>query len=184
MTQRPWVSTALALLVGTVAPLSAALADFEVTAPDGRRILVKDDGTWRQVEAAAPETTKEKPEEKGEAVLSLERRTEVGPNCRFGFRLVNDFPYEIQSIVPSFAAYRPNGVLYDTRSVGFVSMKPGNSLYREVLFQGIACEEIARLQVTGGDRCVMGDLDRFSAETGACLRRVRVVPSNVVRFEK
>jgi hypothetical protein len=30
----------------------------------------------------------------------------------------------------------------------------------------------------------MGDLDRFSAEGGKCLERVRVVPSDLVRFEK
>jgi len=30
----------------------------------------------------------------------------------------------------------------------------------------------------------MGDLDRFSGETGKCLARVRVVASDLVRFEK
>ena len=185
MTRHPWIAAAAALLfLGALAPLSAARADFEVTGPDGRRILLKDDGTWRHLDAAPPEPSKEKPAETGEAVLSLERRTEVGPNCRFGLRLVNDFPYEIQSIVPEFAAYRPNGVLYEIVSVGFASMKPGNTQYREILFRGITCNEIARVQVTGGDRCVMGDLDRFSNEPGRCLARVRVVPSDLVRFEK
>ena len=183
MTRHGWMTVA-AILLGTAAPLSAAGADFEVAAPDGRRILLKDDGTWRYVDSAAREPSKEKPAEAGEAVLSLERRTEVGPNCRFGLRLVNDFPYEIQSIVPEFAAYRASGVLYETVSVGFASMKPGNTQYREILFRGIACNEIARVQVTGGDRCVMGDLDRFSSEPGRCLARVRVVPSDLVRFEK
>ena len=174
----------MVLLFGSLAPLSAAWADFELTAPDGRRILLKDDGTWRHVEAAGQDPATAKPAETGEAVLTLERRTEVGPNCRFEFRLVNNLPYEIENIVPFFAAYRANGVLYDTRSAGFVSMKPGNSQNRTVLFQGITCQEIARLQVVGGDRCEMGDLNRFSPGAGMCLARVRVVVSDIVRFEK
>ena len=52
------------------------------------------------------------------------------------------------------------------------------------MFRGISCQEIARLQVSGGDRCVMGDLDRFSFDSGVCLSRVRVVESKLVRFDK
>ena len=173
----------MVLLLGALAPLSAARADFEVTGPDGRRILLKDDGTWRYQEAGK-EQPKDKPTVTGEGVLTLERRTEAGPNCRFGLRLTNNTNYEIQNIVPSFSVYRANGVLYETLGVGFFSIKPGNNVYREVFFQGITCQEIARLQVSGGDRCVMGDLDRLSYTGGACLERVRVVPSDLVRFEK
>jgi len=53
-----------------------------------------------------------------------------------------------------------------------------------VLFQLITCPEIARLKVVGGDRCSMGELDRFSPEKGICLERVRVVPSDLLPFEK
>ena len=179
-----WISAGMALLLGTLAPLSAARADIEVTGPDGRRILLKDDGTWRYQEAGGDAKPADRPKVSGEGVLSLERRVEEGPNCRFGLRLANNTNYEIHNIIPYIAAYRANGVLYDTLGVGFFSIKPGNSLSRDVVFQGITCAEIARIQVTGGDRCVMGDLDRFSAEAGECLARVRVVPSDLVRFEK
>lgn len=184
MRRQLWISAAMAFLLGALAPLSSARADFEVTGPDGRRILLKDDGTWRYREAAGEDNSAEKPKVTGEGVLSVERRVEEGPNCRFGLRLANNTNYEIHNIVPYIAAYRASGVLYETRGVGFFSIKPGNSLYREVVFQGITCKEIDRLQVTGGDRCVMGDLDRFSAEGGRCLERVRVVASDLVRFEK
>ena len=184
MRRKLWISAGMAFLLGALAPLSSARADFEVTGPDGRRILLKDDGTWSYREAAGEVKDADRPKVTGEGVLSLERRVEEGPNCRFGLRLANNTNYEIQNIVPYIAAHRANGVLYDTRGVGFFSIKPGNSLYREVLFQGITCKEVDRLQVTGGDRCVMGDLDRFSAEGGRCLERVRVVPSDLVRFEK
>jgi hypothetical protein len=184
MTRIRRIAGAFALLVAAAAPFSAARGDFEVTGPDGRRIQLKDDGTWRYVEAKAPEQDKEKSKVTGEGVLTLERRTEVGPNCRFGLRLQNNTNFEIENIVPSFSVYRASGVLYETRTVGFYSIRPGNSLYREVFFQGIACSDIARLHVSGGERCVMADLDKFSSIGTACLDRVRVVPSDLVRFDK
>jgi hypothetical protein len=184
MTRIRLIAGAFALLVAAAAPFSAAWADFEVTGPDGRRIQLKDDGTWRYLETAAPDEGKEKSKVTGEGVLTLERRTEIGSNCRFGVRLQNNTNYEIENIVPSFSVYRANGVLYETRTVGFYSIRPGNSLYREVFFQGIACSEIARLQVSGGERCVMADLDKYSSTGTACLDRVRVVPSELVRFDK
>ena len=55
---------------------------------------------------------------------------------------------------------------------------------REFEFTGIACQDIARVQVVGGDRCEMGDLHRFSDLKGQCLERVRVVSSDLVRFDK
>jgi hypothetical protein len=163
---------------------AVVLADFEVTGPDGRRILLKDDGTWRFGDAAGEAQAIGKPTETAAAVLTLERRADAGPNCRFEFRLANNLAYEIWSIVPAFSAYRPDGVLYETRSAGFVSIKPGNSQNRAVVFQGITCKEIAHLQVSGGDRCEMGELNRFSNEAGACLARVRVIASDLVRFDK
>ena len=88
--------------------------------------------------------------------------------------------------MPYYAAYRADGVIYDTVASGssFASMKPGDKLIRELDFAGIACRDIVRLQVVGGDRCDMGDLDKFSATDGQCLARVRVVPSDLVRFDK
>jgi hypothetical protein len=170
----------------------AAAADFEVAAPDGRRILLKDDGTWQYVEdkdrkqagKAEKEAPKEKPKVVGEAVLVIERRVDGGGGCIFGLRLVNSFPYPIQSIVPTFSAIRSNDVAYHSLTAGFVLLKPGDSQSREILFRGISCQEIARVQVSGGERCVMGELDRFSFDDGECLRRVRVVPSSFVRFDK
>jgi hypothetical protein len=180
---------ALAAAVGLAL---AAAADFEVTAPDGRRILLKDDGTWQYVDAKgkeqpkeqAKEPAKEKPKFVGEAVLSLERREERAGGCAFGLRLVNNFPHPIQSLVPTFSAIRSNGVTYDSVVSGFQSLKPGDTQSREIRFRGISCQDIARLQVSGGDRCTMGDLDRFSFGEGECLARVRVVASDLVRFDK
>jgi len=183
------------LLAVTAATQQAASKDFEVTGPDGRRILLQEDGRWRYIEpttAAKSDAAAEdaKAEDKGvakdtgEAVLTLERKIDGNRICRFRLKLVNNLTYEIRSIVPEFKVYRANGVVYDTVFGAFQFIKPGDSRSREVRFNGIACPDIARLQVTGGDRCEMGDLDKFSSVKGKCLEHVRVVESDLVRFDK
>ena len=175
------------LLVAGIALGHAAEADFEVTGPDGRRILLKDDGTWRYSDAKDTDQSsdKSKKTETGEAVLQLQSKTEVSNGgCRFELGLANNLPYEIRQFVPVFSAHRANGVLYDSVSSGFFSIKPGNSRTQEIVFRGIPCRDIARLKVAGGDRCQMGDLDRFSGGQGHCLARIRVMESKLVQFDK
>jgi hypothetical protein len=178
-------------------------ADFEVKGPDGRRILLKDDGRWRYIDPKSegpsaqsqpseaqsaakdkPAEAGDKPKNQGEAILSLERKTEGNRICRLRLKLVNNLGFEIRSLVPEFKAYRPNGVVYDSVFRAFQFIKPGDSQTRELRFDGIACPDIARVQVTGGDRCEMGDLDKFSPVKGKCLEQVRVVESDLVRFDK
>ena len=174
------------LLVAGMALSCTVRADFELAGPDGRRIRLMDNGTWQYVEAKDQDHAEGKTKAEGESVLSLERKIERGSNCRFAVRLVNNLPYEIKSLVPYYSAYRADGVIYDTVASlsSFASMKPGDMLNREFEFVGIACRDIVRVQVVGGDRCNMGDLDKFAATEGQCLARVRVVASDLVRFDK
>lgn len=174
------------LLVAGIALSRPALADFELTSPDGRRVLLKDNGTWQYLEGIEKDQIDNKPNEAGEAVLLLERKVERGNGCRFVVKLVNDFPYEINSLVPYYAVYRASGVIYDTVSSpsSFTGLKPGDKQSREFEVRGITCADIVRVQVVGGDKCVMGDLDKFTDGKGKCLARVRVVGSDLVRFEK
>jgi hypothetical protein len=175
---------ALALLTGW---LPLAYADMELTDPSGRRILLKDDGTWRVLEAKAPGAAASAAEaEKAPEVahLRLLRRVELPSSCRFEFELANTLPYEIRSLVPLFAAHRANGVVYATESVAFGPVKPGDKIQRALSIAGIACRDIARLRVQGGDRCEMGDLHRFSDAKGQCLERLDVQPSDLLKFEK
>jgi hypothetical protein len=185
------------LLCAGIALAPAAVADFEATGPDGRRILLKDDGTWRYLDVkgkeqpakdkavvAEKDAAKSKPAATGEAVLRVQRKTGEGNVCRFEVQLVNNLPYEIRSLAPSFSAHRANGVVYDSVLAAFQAIRPGDSQKQEILFRGISCQDIARLQVVGGDRCVMGELDRWDTTDGSCLQRVRVVESDMVRFDK
>jgi hypothetical protein len=180
----PFIAMACALALAS----AAAAADMELTAPDGRRVLLKDDGTWRYADDSAAKpagdatSAGKKPE--GEAVLSLEGKIEGNRICRLQLRLVNNLPYEIRSLVPELSISRPNGVVYDSLLAGFSFLKPGDNQRREVRFNGIDCKDIARVLVGGGDRCEMGDLDKFTPGRGMCLARVRVVASDVLPFEK
>ena len=174
------------LLIAGMVLSQPGRAAFEVAAPDGRRIMLYDNGTWRYMEAKRAEPADDKSKEGGEAVLSLERKTERGNNCRYSLRLVNNLPYEIRNLVPFYSAYRANGVIHDTvpSLSAFTALKPGDKQDREIDFAGIACQDVVRVQVVGGDRCEMGELDKFSPRKGECLARVRVVASEVVRFDK
>lgn len=164
----------------------AVQADFELSGPDGRRILLKDNGTWQYVEAKEKERANAIIKNPDEAQLVLDSRTDRGTNCRFVILLINNLPYQIRSFVPYFSAFRANGVLHDTVSSpsSFAVLRPGDQQRREVDFTGIACQDIARLQVVGGDRCEMGELNKYSEAKGQCLARVRVERSDLVRFEK
>jgi hypothetical protein len=182
--KRPiWLVAEGILFIAGMALSHAVQGDFELTAPDGRRLLLKDNGTWQYLEAKGKERADDQIKE-GELGLLLERKLERGNNCRFGMRLTNNLPYEVRSLVLSYSAYRANGVMYDTVSSGFGSLKPGNTQTREIEFAGIPCQAIGRVLVAGGDRCEMGDLNKWSYEKGKCLARVRVMESDQVRFEK
>jgi hypothetical protein len=181
-------TAALFLIIAGLFSSDPAVADFELTAPDGRRVLLKDDRTWAYVDKKeAPPEDKKKAE--GELVLLLDRRIERDNSCRFRVQLANKMPYEVQNLVLHYSAYRANGVVYDTVSSGraFGSLKPGDTQAREFEFYGLPCRDIARVQVVGGDRCAMGEMHRWldqAEHKGQCLAKVRVAESELVRFDK
>lgn len=179
---------ALLLAIGASQP---ARADFELNDAQGRRILLKDDGTWRYLDADAKPATAPAADAASKpaapatpAELRLLRRTELSAGCSYTLVLNNALPYEISSLVPEFAVLRASGVVYTTQGLGFGPVKPGDSHQRDLRIVGIACQDIAKLQVQGGDRCNMGDLNKFSDAKGECLARLRVLPSELVSFEK
>jgi len=183
MTKHPLsILRALALLLAA-ACLPLAHADFELKDDKGRRILLKADGTWRYVDAPAPGATAAAPALQ-QAELLLERRLDVPGACRFELALNNTLPYEIRILVAEFTAVRANDVAYTTQTAAFGPLRPGDRARRGLQIEGIACADIARLDVKGGDRCEMGELNKFSEPNGQCLVRVKVLPSELLRFAK
>lgn len=177
--------TLLFAAAACMAALPAASADFELRDATGRRIQLKDNGTWRYVEAAAAADAKAsdaKPQPLAD--LQLLSRADSPGGCQFEFSLKNHLPYEIRSLVPDFAVHRANGVVYSTQTLAFIALKAGDQRQRALRIEGIACADIAKLQVLGGDRCEMGEIDRFTEGKGLCLAQLRVLPSDTIKFEK
>ena len=183
--------TAWALLVASLTAFllgvagTAAAADIELVTPEGRKVILKGDGTWRYVDAAVPSgAAAGAAEPTVQAELSLLRRDVRGVGCRLSLKLENKLPYPIKNLVPFFSAIRPDGVVYQTMSTSFLELRPGDSRERTVDFTGITCDNIGRVEVNRGDRCDMAELDRFTEGKGLCLARVKVLPSSLMRFEK
>ena len=162
----------------------AADAELELVAPDGRRVLLKNDNTWRYVEEKKDKPEKIEKVAEQLLLLRVESKLDLPTGCRLGIRLANKAPYEIRSLVPEFTAYKTDDVVYDTVFMAFSFVKPGDSQYREIRFPGIACAAIGRVKVMGADRCDMQDLGKFSEVKGECLARLRVEASELVRIAK
>lgn len=174
--------TVLLLAVVAVCTGLAQAADMVLTTPDGRSVVLKDNGTWAY--QAGPASDKPVEYKGPMADLRLERKTDRGAHCRLTFSLVNNLPHEIVHVIPNFAVFRANGVLHESVSAAFQNIRPSDRIERSVDFSRITCAEIARVQVVGGDRCEMGTLHKFSEPNGQCLARLHAVPSDILRFDK
>ncbi|MGB0721626.1 MAG: DUF3157 family protein [Gammaproteobacteria bacterium] len=198
MTLRSVVTIALITLAGLPALVHAGF--IIVTTPDGREVRLKDDFTWEYLDGqggamTAPTTapaggspqgrsTQAKNDELALLDLTLERVDSRASSCSLGIRLTNNAGYLVTSIVPRITAWVRDGTIaYDTQSVEFSSIKPLRSEYETVKFFGIPCEKIDWLQVHGGDRCTLDNLDKFSPNKGECISRVKVIPNEWIEWK-
>jgi hypothetical protein len=149
----------------------------EVVTPNGRHVLLKDDFTWEYLEV------EQLPAEES-AVLEVVNIKALRDTCDIGFRLTNNLPYMIKSLVPRFSAYTKDNVNFDTRSKSFNSIKPTRSQYQKVRFIGIACSDISHIKLHGADRCTMGPFTKFDSGEGECLKRVYVQESDLIKVIK
>jgi hypothetical protein len=150
---------------------------IEVVTPDGRHVLLKNDHTWEylELEQLPPEES---------AVLDVVNVKELSNACDIGFRLTNNLPYKIKSLVPSFSAYNRDQVLFDTQSKSFNSIKPTRSQYQKVRFIGIICPDISHIKLLGADRCTMGPFTKFDSGEGECLKRVYIQENDMIKVLK
>lgn len=171
-----------AILATSVLTAQLAHADFELTAPDGRRVRLKENGTWAYAQTKDEASTRTP---RRELLLSLQGKETRQNNCRLSVQLLNHGRDEVASLVLHYSAYRDGDVIY-TVAAGqrFNSLKPGDKQTTLVDFAGVSCEQIARVQVGGGDRCELGELNKFTDAKGECLARVQVMESRWMRFDK
>lgn len=150
---------------------------IEVVTPNGRHVLLRDDYTWEYLEV------EQLPADES-AVLAVVNIKELSNACDVGFRLTNNLPYKIKSLVPSFSLYNRDQVLFDTQSKSFNSIKPTRSQYQKVRFIGITCPEISHIKLLGADRCTMGPFTKFDSDEGECLKRIHVKESDLIKVLK
>ena len=148
-----------------------------VITPDGRRVLLRDDHTWEVIEA-------EQGDAASSAVITVANVRGLRNACKVGLRLENKLGYNIKSLIPSFSAHTTKGVLYETVSKAFSSIKPTRDQYQQIQFIGINCEGIGHIRVHGADHCSMGPMDKFNEEEGECLSHIYVQPSELIKIIK
>lgn len=155
-----------------------ALADLTATTPDGRKVLLHDDGRWEFVGSADAK------QESALALLSLEKKFDLARGCRLGLRLQNDLPAQIRTLVLRFTAYKGDQVAFETVSRGYSYIKPTASQYQEISFRGITCQELRSVEVTAARNCHVGELTKYSASGERCLELVEVRPSELMPIAK
>ena len=153
-------------------------ADVTITIPDGRQVLLRDNGTWSVVEES------DTPETRSYAALTVEKKFEMPRGCKFGLRLQNDLSAQIRSLVLRFTAYKGDQIPFETVTRGYSYIKPTASQYQEIKFRGISCEEISLVEVFAARNCHVGDLTKYSADAHHCLNLVEVKTSDIIRIAK
>lgn len=148
-----------------------------VVTPDGRHVLLRDDHTWEVVEAGQGDPSRS-------AVISVANTRGLRNACKIGLRLENRLGYTIKSLIPSFSVYTSDGVLFETVSKSFSSIKPTSDQYRQIQFIGLTCKEIGHIRVHGADHCSMGAMDKFNEAEGECLSHIYVQASDLVNITK
>jgi hypothetical protein len=118
------------------------------------------------------------------AVLSLHVKKSYQEACMFGFTLTNTLPYRIKDIAFRFTAYLRGDVPYNQMTRNFSEVNPSDGQYREIVFNGVTCAEVERIEVTDVGRCTMDDLSRFTAKPGDCIKRIEIAPSSQGRVTK
>jgi len=150
---------------------------IEVVTPDGRRVLLRYDNTWEyiQVEQGSPSSS---------ALIEVDNIRELRNACKVGLRLTNNLGYQIKSLVPTFSAYTREGILYNTVSTAFSTIKPTRDQYRQIQFIGLPCRDIDHIMVGGADHCSMGPMDKFNEAEGECLSHIYVQKSDLIDIFK
>jgi hypothetical protein len=164
------------LLAGLLLAMPVA-ADMIATAEDGRKVVLRPNGTW------IPAEEDQVPDGKTIAHLALEQVRDSSSGCRIGLRMQNDLSAQIRTLVLRFTAYT-DGVPFETVTRGFSLIKPTQSQYQEIRFRGIACDEIESIEVFAARNCHVGELTKYSATSKHCLELVDVANSDLMPIAK
>ena len=171
------LSTLMLLVSLHVGAQTDATGDIKAVTFDGRDVLLKSDHTWDFAQLAEGDPS-------NSAVLTITRIWEMQDACKLQFRLQNNMDYRISALVPRLSVQNQEGVIYDSKSISFASIKPTDDQYTEVQFSGIGCHAISHMKVYDAARCRMGEMDLWNEKEGECLSHIYVEPSQDINISK
>lgn len=166
------------VLLALTLALPAGAADMTATTSDGRKVTLRDNGTWEFISSTDATATD------AVAALTLEKKFPLARGCRLGLRLQNDLPAQIRTLVLRFTAYKSDQVAFETVSRGYSYIKPTASQYQEISFRGITCDEISSVEVSAARNCHVGELTKYSASPTRCLELIGVSASDLLPIAK
>jgi hypothetical protein len=158
-------------LLGCLLFSHLAQADIQATTEDGRKVTLKNNGTWMYNPVGGTEPAPRT------AVLTLEKFQDIPGGCELGLRLQNDLHSPIRTMVLRFTAYKPGNIPFETVSRGYSRIKPTANQFQEIKFRGLSCGEIDKVQVEAAHNCHVGDLTKYNASEERCLELVKVMES-------
>jgi hypothetical protein len=166
----------LALIAGLVFSIGAT-AELAATTEDGRKVVLRANGTWSFAGDVAASKTPI-------ATLTVLRRESVTNGCIIGLELENNLNDLIRTLVLRFTAYRGPDVRFDTVSRGYSHVRPTLTSYEEVQFRGITCEDITSVEVSAARNCSVGELTKYSSDPGDCLALFEIAPTDMLAITK
>lgn len=161
------------LLIASALLFASAQADMTATTDKGKKVLLKDNGTWQYIKEG------EEAAQGPSARLVLENMQEIPNGCRFGLRMHNDLNEQVRTLVLRFTAYKEGNIPFETVSRGYSFIKPTNNQYQQIRFRDLSCAQIDKIQVRAAHNCHVGSLTKYSATEDDCLALVTLEDSDI-----
>lgn len=119
------------------------------------------------------------------ALLTVERQKQHATACQYWLKMENRLPFKIRNLALRFSAYVKDEnydepVLFDTEIRSFSELRPSDSQFRDIFYEYADCGKLAFIRVQDAGRCSAGTLNKFSSQSGDCIRFVEVKPSSIV----
>jgi len=118
------------------------------------------------------------------AVVSFHMRKAYENACKFGISLTNNLPYKITDLSFRFTALINGNVPFDAQTKSFSELRPSEQQYRELIFQGVRCDQINQIEVTDPGRCTLDTLNRFNSAPGDCAKYSDLAPGGLISLVK
>lgn len=130
----------------------------------------------------APQVDEEELRQMVPALLSVERKVQYETACQYWIKLDNRLPFKIRNMAIRFSAYiMKEGydwpILFDTAIRSYSEMRPTDTQYRDIFFEYVSCKELEFIKVEDAGRCSVGELTKFSAQSGDCARFIEIKES-------